>query len=345
MERTPFKVPLSCYGLSLDLHDAVCQRCPHKVGCYNTMGRRKYRVSLDKAVFKLVPPEFRLAEPEPDEDPEFVHMDYVLDLCHRTIFGEHAKLRSGTLASEIARHARKARCSIRLFILANMVGHRARQSALTHHSPDRVYETPFSVNALVGERALKNAQNYADLCRNQFGTFTLRTVDMLTKTDRTGNDLETLMLKNEILAGSFILGMKIKRGGAVSAALWQRHELDLDPHWLAIELSYMKEVIEPHLTASTGSPTIRRHRHNVVQVHRELKRNRNAAVAVHYARENIMAEAVRNVLAPYHFAPDHFEVSAEPLTDAFEFWKELARAIQHYYCLRLLKGDREVFKR
>src|SRR3546814_2879405 len=54
---------------------------------------------------------------------------------------------------------------------------------------------------------------YREMCRKEFGTFDLGSIDSLLESSFTENDIERRVLHSEILAGNFIIGHKTKRGG------------------------------------------------------------------------------------------------------------------------------------
>src|SRR3546814_17220568 len=81
MERIAQTAPKSCYGLDFDLTDSVCRECEHQRNCFESLGRRKYTVTLDKAQFDLVPKGFRMEIEKLMGDPELPQLERTYTLC------------------------------------------------------------------------------------------------------------------------------------------------------------------------------------------------------------------------------------------------------------------------
>jgi len=342
MERTPTTAPLDCYGLELDAQDPQCQACPHMEGCFMAMGSRRYRTSLDKAVFDLVPRTYKAYRPpQPDQDPEITHIQMVYVACYQSIFAKKPKDSAQPYTDEIAANARRLKCSIRLYMLASMIGHVNHQNELIGHT-DKASASPFTAKLLVHKRNSGFVQQYAEVCRHQFGTFTLSALDTINDTEYESSEIETVMLNSEIVAGSFIVNYKLFQGGPPEEKLYERHEIALDPHWLAVEPTYKSLVLSQG--SQHGSRVQKDHRFSTIRTIKFLKSNPSVGIVVHLTRSNIMARAVSRVLGRFQLKPSDFEIKNEPVTNAFEMWKELSRAIQQNELLKYYYGGHSVFK-
>jgi len=339
VQKIPVVTPLPCYAVELNLYDPVCQRCPHLRNCTRDTGSRRDKVPLKNVEFKLIPPKFAKVEPALGEDPELVHIDAVYSLCHQTVFGKHVRSNLRRTAPQIALAAAQLNCSIRLYILAAMVGHQQAQLYL-EEAHGAVNSRPFSEGMLVTPQAATCVENYAHVCRSQFGTFTLSAVDLLHETNLSDRSMEAGLLRSEVIAGKFIAAVKAGEAGLAEPELYARYEFDLDEHWLALEPSYVKFVLNPPpgIQPPEATAALKRKRFDVRQTMAFMKRHRSAGFAAHMARNSIMPAAVMRVLAAFRLDGDMLEVTRDPVTDSFEFWKELGRAVQTLRCLRMYYG-------
>jgi hypothetical protein len=314
------------------------------------MGRRSRQIPLRKAVFNLMPEKLDdTSAVYETEDPEYSSMHRVYTLCYMTIFNKSPKNAHRVLEyrDEIASEARQAKCSIRMYMLAAMLGYerereRAAEGAAATGHVDREYSVEMHPKFLVNKRAAQYVEIYGDLCRQQFGTFNASELNMLMRGQRgVITELHTKILYSEVIAGKFIVAMKANRAGQVEEELYRRFETALDPHWLAVEPSYVEQIISPFIRERFGTKTEQNHRHNVISVLKLLKEKPTAGSAVHFARSAVMPQAVERVLATHRYNPDDFEIEASTVTNAFAFWKDLGRAIQQMYCLSVYRSQIE----
>lgn len=341
---TPIKTPLPCYGLEHSPVAPDCIACPHKVPCADNHGKRKNRVPLSRAVFRLVPAAYNHVYDKVEEvDPEIPEIKRLFTLCLATVFNKKLKQIDvnssiGKHAEEIVQLAAEAGCSLRLFMLANMVGfaaERAEQERIGASSRAK----PFTAAQLTGKKALNRALLYAEVCRNQFGTFTLSALSSLSENDYEEKSIESAMLRSEISAGKFIVDYKIRHDGPPYEALFSSEELRLDPHWLAVEDNYRVTVLEQHLKTGTVSEALKNHRFATAQVIGHLKKHRNTAISLFLTREANMATAIRTVLGMFNLTPEDLEVEATPIKDPLVVWTNVGRAIQHARVLRYLETN------
>lgn len=337
LELVPVQKPLPCYSLEYNKADPRCQSCPHQTGCIQHSGSRATQIPLDKLKFQLVPKAFVKAFDFDMEDPELPHLQRTYFKCHEVVFTKQPVDDMTRFAKEVLAGARKSNCSIQMYMLAVMVGHRQEQK-IRMEKLGLALPRPFSAKRLTGAVAIKHAKMYAEMCSNEFGTFALSALSSLVEEDFTSKTLENKMLHSEAVVGKFIVGYKILHGGPPWESLFDSNELTLDPYWLAIDDTYTREIFMPYLKEKRGSDAIQQHRFSVSQVLGHLKKYDNAAINAFRARETILPKAVAEVTAYYGFRPDDFNIDPEPITDPMEFWVFLGRAVQHFHCLSYLEG-------
>lgn len=308
------------------------------------MGRRAHKVTLDKLTFELIPKSLMARAYHRGSDPEAPSMNLVYIDCYRTIF-KKKPLNGDSVTryrDEIIENARLAECSLRLFMLSNMVAHAVAQDVLIQHT-NKARAAFFSAKQLTGAGAIKRSMMYAQTCRNQFGTFALSSLSTLRKEDYEKDDMESTMLNSEVTAGTFIVSYKMTRGGAPYEALYAHEELQLNPYWLAIESSYMKYVLEPYRENKIAAPGVKNHRFDVTTAIGRLQRNPTEKTIAFSKRQKIMPEAVERVLSFFSYRPTDFLMDPSPITEPLHLWIMIARAIQHYQCHLEVIGEKSVF--
>lgn len=343
MERIARPVPKPCYALEFDLTTKICQECEVQASCFEALGIRKHRVTLDKVVFKLVPASYGLDDMDMGEDPELPHIERTYALCYMAIFGCQPKDRVGKHQSLIIKRFREAQTSLRLFMLANMVGYQQRQKTIATRLRCEEKQL-FTASLLTYPSAIKRLEMYREMCRKNFGTFDLGALDTLTEGGYAENDVERRLLQSEIIAAKALIGYKLFNGGHGWEYVYKNEELALDPYWLATEDSYREHVLVPYLNGDKGSKTQANHRYGVTQVISQMKKKRDWAVAIFQARERIMPKAISAVLHFWGFEAEDFEIEPEPITKAMTFWVYVGRAIQHVQCIRYAEGERSIYK-
>jgi hypothetical protein len=329
MERVPVTPPLRCFGLEQDQANEVCLTCAHRRECAGLMGALARRVPADQVRFALTP--LPLLKP-PDEvnaaDPDAANLEEVYAFCYEWVFHHKAPNRIGRHAALVLKRAAQSKTSLKLFLLANLLGWSES------HPAQR-----FQPSSLAGEFATDQVLTFAATCRRQFGTFDTTALDQLFGTDIARQDIEALLLNSEMTAGTWIINYQLCNDGHLTKALYQAKELSLNPYWLAIEPSYLPLLLA-HVRAPAEdlSPVLRRHRWNTANVLGSLKRRPRSAVAVFNMRERILPEAIRRVLGLRGFQPTDFMVDDRAaLRDPLRFWVELTAAIQQFECLNLVE--------
>ena len=300
---------------------------------------------MSKLQFKLVPKAYQKTFDVNLEDPELPHIQRTYVHAYDTVFAKSPKDDVRRFTQEIVSAAQQAECALRTFMLAVMLGHKKEGERNLANADVNVMPRPFTAKMLTGKKAVNRARNFAALCNKEFGTFSLSSMATLVDEDCASTQLEQVMLNSETVAGKFIVGYKLRHGGPPWAALYDAHELGLDPRWLAIEQTYMDEIYAAHLRNPRGTQRIRDHRFSVSQVMGRLKKHRDEAIVNFQARETIMPKAVEAVLAHFGHAPVDFEAAAQPITDPLELWVFIGRAMQHYQCLKYLSGQKSMLDR
>lgn len=340
IKRTPVKAPLPCYALEYDSLLEKCQACPHQSGCRDKVGERVGMVEIGKLEYALIPKAFSGRKMR-NEDPDFVQMQEVYVQCHNAVFDEDTRDLVSPHRHAIAERAEEANLSIRTFMLSCMFGHKSTsENAIGHSASGR-----FSPKTLTYPSAPATARTYVNLCREKFGAFSLSALTALTGEDFEKNDFYRQMVSSEVIAGTYIIGWKLKNDGLPYEQLYKAKEIDLSPHWLATCPHYESLVLTAYLKEPFGSRMERRHRSAVLNVIRSMSRNKNTAKAVFYARQQAAPEAVKNTLTHFGYRMNDIEAPNEPVTDMLELWLSLARCIQQVEALKYVCGMPSVIDR
>jgi hypothetical protein len=335
--------------------DPKCRRCPHEEECVQFMGVREDKIPLSEVRFDVIPPASRKElDRETLEDPEIPQLRRLYTICFATVYGqklaEHVMPKGdpdlcGELHPEIIKGAHEADCSVRLFLLANMVAHQAAQNIMIEApESNKAKVNVFRAKQLGSPRAVSNAKEYAAMCYKDYGSFHVSSLEKLTKDEMVLN-FDDNLLASEITVGKFLVNHKIHRGGPPWEDLYAEKELDLDPYWLAIEPNYQATVLEPYVKDKLGNSAVKEHRWKVIQVIRYLKRNSRIQLAVFEKRQEILREALLAVVSSFGYWPDDFLWENKPVTDSLELYVYIGRAIQHHQCLLYLRGEPSVFDR
>lgn len=341
MERQPQKIPLPCYGQEHDRFDPTCQQCRYAEGCLVYMGSRAGKVPLDRITFDIVPEKFR-ADVLDVDDPELPHLQRLYTDCFHSVFHRNPTDNISRFTKEVAVNARKARCSVRMFMLANMVAHTVHEDAVIKNS-DKGRAATFRAKLLTGDFSIKRAKTYQEMCHNQFGTFSLSSLAVLADSED-ADDLDATMLRSEITAAQWLVRYRIFHSGPAEPLLYESEELQLAPEWLAIEESYINLILKPFVNHTIkGSDAVERHRFSVVQTHGFYKRHLTNQRLAWLARQSIMPQAVQAILSTFNLRPDDLLYSSVPVNDPMTFWRSLASTIRHYHCWLFLNGEPSYF--
>lgn len=329
MERTPVTAPLACFSREHDARDATCQACAYAADCARYMGRRG-DPRLSTLRFKLMPELLEVRLP----DPELTALQPLYASCYFSVFESAAPDRldrRSDAAKILAKSCAEAKCSLRMFMLASMMGHKSCAPA-----------RKFYANMLLGPAAIQRAVLYRGVCSKAFGTFDLQALTAITQNN---SSLEARLLNSEIIAGAWITGYKMRYGGAYGTSFYAANEIALDPYWLAVEPSYVNLVLAPQRDTPTDIAELRRHRFNTSRVLTDLKRHRDKARAVFGLREKIAPAALKAVLTRLGCSVEDFTTREPVVTDLFKFWGQLAHALKTYMLMRFIQGDRAALER
>jgi hypothetical protein len=343
-DPTPMEIPLPCFGTEHNKADPECQQCPHSVECLRYHGSRAGKVRLSKASFRFTPWKLEEQFRYDPEDPELPHVQRTYTDCYRTIFEKDPVDHVGFMATKLMEAARRCDCSLRLYMLAVMTGHRHGEKIKIERT-EQGTPKKFAGKALLGKVAEKRAAMYAELCRKEFGTFTLSTLSTLADEDFNPDPLEQSVLHSEVVAAKFIINHKMFHGGPPWKELFAVEELTLNPYWLAIEDIYIKEVYTPYLDDRRGTDRVKQHRFSVSQVLGFMKKHKHAAMNAFRTRELIMPKAVAEVVTYFGHSVDDFEIEDTPVTEPLQFWVFISRAMQQWQCWQFLNGEPSLLDR
>ena len=349
MERTPIKIPLPCYGLEYNRTDPTCQQCPHSKGCLVYMGSRADKVPVDRVQFDIVPKEF-VKNRYDMHDPELPHLQRLYTDCYSTVFHLNPTDNVQQYKKEIAANALKANCSLRLFMLANMVAHQLHDGLVIKNT-QRQRSARFTVKQLAGELSLKRAAMYQEMCQERYGVFSLSSLAVLVDSDNK-DTLEDTMLRSEVTAANWLVRFRIFNSQPLEVPMYDSIEQQLAPEWLAIEQSYMTHILKPHIESGRrATPVLERHRYSVWQTHQYYKKRVSEQRIVWLARQAIFPEAVRQVCATFSLHADDLlhprvytlDPVENPNKSPLDYWRTLALAIRHYHCWLYLGGAPSYF--
>jgi hypothetical protein len=303
---------------------------------------RGRKQTLDSLVFSLMPSGLDNRDYDP-VDPEFSNMQPAYELAYKAVFGDASVpdsiTRHKTARVTVERACSQADCTLRLFLLSNMLAHRFA-------NPDM----RFYANMLLGEAAARRVGTYRELAVRLYGAFDAYALFKIADgnnpaiSQHTFALLEERMLCSEIVAGSWVLGAKARGDDNAVTNMLATKELSLDIVWLAIEPAF-QAARAAHLADPTAGTALQcRRRHDVIRTLALLKRNANVARAVFTARESAAAKALPTILGRLGFSTADFEMSyklnSEPcVDDMMSFWLKLGAAVQHSWCVDYASGD------
>jgi hypothetical protein len=349
MERIPQTAPLPCYGLERSMADPQCQTCPHTEGCRLHMGVRDGKVPLDKVKFKIAPACFDM-EVLRAEDPELPHLQRLYCDCYASVFQRNPVDNVSLYRKQIIDNANKASCSVRMYLLANMVAHVVHERTVVGHT-EKARAATFTAKLLAADFGVKRAQTYQQLCHDRFGTFNLTSLSVLADTDQK-NTLADIMLNSEMVAACWLVRHRIFHSGESEPLMYEDKELQLAPEWLATEETYLRHVLRPYCGRTLkGTEAVERHRHNALQTHKYYKKHVTAQKLAWITRQQIFPEAVRRVCANFNHKPGDFlhertfvvDPNVQPVRSPLDFWRTLGLAIRHYHCWLYVNGEQSYF--
>lgn len=341
MEQQAKKAPLPCFGQEHDRFDPRCQKCPHFDDCLAHMGSRADKIPLNRVKFDVVPDAFRQDAFEMD-DPELPQLQRIYADCFHSVFHRNPTDNISLYKDVVATNARKASCSVRMFMLANMVAHEVHEAEVIKHR-EKARSATFRAKLLTGDLSIKRAEMYQQMCSDRYGTFSLSSLVVLTDSEDKP-ELETIMLHSEVTAALWVVRYKIFNGGAAEAMLYESTELQLAPEWLALEQSYFDLILKPYAEHKLRSTeAIERHRFNVFQTHTYYKRHLTHQRNAWLTRQHILPAVVQKVVNAFGLHADDFLYPREPVKNAMNFWKAFALTVRHYHCWLYLNDEPSYF--
>lgn len=348
MERISQKAPLPCFALEHDKFDPKCQTCPHQDSCVDHMLSRKDKVPLNQVKFNLTPeesPEKYKAELQLEEmdvaDPELPYLQRLYCDCFASVFHRNPTDNISLYREEIAKNARLSECSVRMYMLANMVAHSVHEKTVIANS-ERQRTVRFRAKFLCGALGVKRAKTYQEMCNDRFGTFSLTSLAILEDSDK--SDIESTMLRSEVTAACWLVRYKIFNSGPGALETYRHVELELAPEWLAIEQTYLELVLKPYRVGEIkGTETLDLHRFTVNKTHGYYKTHLSSQKLAFLSRQRIMPQAVQEVLGNFNHRPDDFLYPRTPVNKPMEFWQALALTIRHYHCWLYLNNEPSFF--
>lgn len=313
------------------------------------MGSRADKIPLARVKFNIIPEGVKADFKEEAfdtlvvEDPELPHIQRLYTDCFYSVFQRNPTDNISQYKTEISANARKAECSLRLFMLANMVGHTIHEGAVITNT-QKARAAKFHAKLLTGERSIKRAGMYQAMCRERFGTFSLKSLSvLLDKEDK--DDIGDKLYLSELTAAKWVVRHKIFSGADSCAALYSAEELQLCPEWLALEVTYNNLILTPYIerTLKKGTEAIERHRHSAFQTHTFYKRHLNHQKMAWIARQRMLPAVLKQVLNHFSLREDDILYPREPVTDVMGFWLRLALTIRQYHCWLYLNGEPSFF--
>lgn len=271
-------------------------------------------MKLGKVEFDFVPSDLSKFSVNETEDVEALYK-----LCFRLVFGDEqpdSLRRIQDAEHKLILAAEQARCSMKLFIMCVMLARKQLAPGT------RFYSTYLFAK---GAHALVN--DYRSLARDKYGTFDSESLATITGGDELTRSRRRI-LDSEILAGTWIVGHKLRFSGSPTERFYAENELKLDAAWLCLEPTYY----EWHDAHPPISDAIQKHRANVHRVNGWFRKRKDVATAHFELRSQIFPAAIEEVLSRHGYKLDDFE-APELVTDPVKFWSRLGLAIQHIHCL------------
>jgi hypothetical protein len=289
----------------------------------------------------MLPEVYNLRFVVDEDDPDMPSLQQVYILCFQTVFGRVPKEHNlGVHGKKIVEHARLSNCSIKTYMLANMLGHQ-RMEADRQAKTAMARASAFSPFRLTDHVSLERARIYAEVCQHEFGSFSLSALSTLSEVSVDDNSIESKMLTSEVLAGDWLLSYKSRYEGPPYAEMYHSIGHELSPYWLAQEDTYKKLVLDNK--ALKLSQVEKEHRHDVNQAITYMKRHKHVAAAMFKTRQDIMPKALINVLTKHGFSTSDFEIEDKPITNSLEMWIVIGRAVQHWNLIKYLHGESSIF--
>ncbi len=331
MLREPFNLELACFGESRHGTLPGCNSCPLKEPC----SKSPALVPVCDFDFDFMPSALA---PVSWSVSDQIFADYAN--CYLTVFGQHSNpdspSRIANFCDLVSAAADNLGMSVRLFFLANMLGH-----AISHGVTAKFYGT-----SLIGIAAARRAQTYKDQVCQSYGQFDEKL--LLAESSRQSEDSVYVAVKDgEEIAGRWITGFLRYRSDKPIGSFLNDCEHKLPDAWLATDYHYS------HFLASwvreaerSGTPAQKKKRANVASLTGQLKRHSQQARVAYIAKSQAVRETIPGVIAAFDIDPRSLFVKANSRWNGtLSFWAELGLALQHITISRAAKKDRRAMQK
>lgn len=289
------------------------------------MGRRLGRISLETARFALVPADIGRRVEEPNTEDRDIEAIY--HAAHRQVFDSDPCDSVGHHRQAVLDNAVVSHCPVALYMVTCMHAHRLK----TH--------LPFTSRLLTDGRALKLVARYSTTTRKKYAAFSAHTLELLGADVSDKRSLDFRMRETELRAATWIVRYKLWNPGLPFDALFDTEEANLDASWLASEVRYTERLLAYSRREIEAKPV----RHRALTAFKRMKKYKHDAIATFTARERCATPVIREVLNTYGYTGIDFEIGNEPVSDPLLFWYQLALAIQHLECIRLVSYTEGIY--
>lgn len=324
IDRTPvYDVPLTCYGIDHCATAKICQKCQYSEQCISIMGNRAGHVPVDSIKFRpssAINIDGISCLDYNESKAEEVYLE-----CYRAVFPEYRPDNPCSVRNfgkVVIEQSERADTTLRMFILANMVGFKNSNS-------DRRYFAKF----LVSQSAVKRVSVYRSAATSMFGTFDPQALDDLAENVSIGT-IGNPMLESEELSARWVTGWKSRNAGNPFPRFFRINEMRMHPCWLAIDPHYAEYVKK----YSPSTKEIEKVRSNVARVVRRLKSHSGKALYFAKCRGEAARKVLGSVLAQHGLRETDIRAT-NVVTDMMKFWSDVGVVVQHVACLRYLNGD------
>lgn len=279
------------------------------------MHGRAGRKTLSNVTFSLLPENLRSYALE---DPvEVRYFQSLFEMCHTQVYGKASGLSVSQLAKKVCQLASKAKCSVRLYVLTNMLGYQLAWP-----------EEDFKPSALADGRAYWRVATYCAVCVERYGSVTEGSLSTLLKSDVTAYSPYAHMEESEFTVATKLIDYRLRNDGAPYDAVLTAVENEVWPEWLAVEPRYYQRFTAQPVGGLFAAR----------EAHGRMKKHKHIAIGYFRAREAVLPHVLKKVLNHYGYDASDFERKPTPVTDVLLFWTRLGLAIQHYECLKFLAG-------
>lgn len=325
MERAPVILPLPCFSSGPKTGDLLCDSCAFSEGCAFTADRT---ISLAEAHFDLLPDGLAKVRWNQVDELQQIYRE-----CFRIVFKKDPPDNIGRrpeVVSQLIESCSRSRVTPRLMILTSIYGY-----AQAHPNGK------FFCTMLVGAAADNRLGRWRAAVEDQYGTFTGASLDRFIGEDVAAKSWKRILRDAEELAGRWAVGYALRSGALATQPFWQVNEFSQNELWCAIEPSYAS-ILTENLGKKSNSAQLDSKRAAVAGVVGKLKKDTKRATALFKLREELLPDVVKTVLADHGRLVDEFRIKAQPIRDIFKFWSQLGLAIQQFWCLELLRGNKRL---